>query len=499
MLRVLALDLLLPALLGGCATLGFAPFNEYGLTLLAITGLVALWWDVDARRGAWRGFVFGCAHFGTGVYWAFVSMYDYGGAPLVLAGVLTGLLVMYMAVFPMAVGAFSGMTRRVPRSVWALLLLPGAWLFAELVRSRLMTGFPWLSLGYSMINAPLTGLVPIGGVYLLGFLVLVAAGTVVLLFAGSLVGRMVAVLLIAATPFALWMLPPVDHWTRPDASALRVEVVQGNFPEPVKWQRSNFAATLRRYRDLTERSDADLVIWPEVAIPAPAGQVQSYLESIDSMATGRGQTVLAGILARKRPGGPYYNAVLALGSSHGEYDKRHLVPFGEYFPVPGFVRDWLDVINMPFQDLAFGPPRQPLIHVKGVTLGLSICFEDTFGYEIARALPEAGILVNVTNDAWFAGTTAISQHLQIARMRALESGRPMARAANTGISAVIGYDGRVRRRTAEGTVATLSQSITPRAGLTPYMRIGEWPLWVAGSGLVLIGLVWAGFVRGREN
>ncbi|MES1926200.1 apolipoprotein N-acyltransferase [Salinisphaera sp. T31B1] len=496
--RVIGLDLLAPAVLGGLATLGFAPFGYYGLTLIAIVGLIALWWQAGARRAAWRGWVFGLAHFGTGIYWTFVSTYYYGGAPLPMAIGLVCLLSAYMAAYPMLVGAFAGFTRGLPRTLWALLLVPGAWLAAELMRSWVLTGFPWLSLGYSLIDAPLTALAPIGGVYFMGALMVAAAGMVVLLFAGSLIGRAVSVALLAAAPFALWLLPPASQWTRPAGEPVSVDVIQGNFPQQVKWDPDTFATTLTRYRNLTERSDADLVLWPEVAIPAPANRVQSYFDDIDAMAANRGQTVLAGTLVHQGDDQPYYNAVLALGAGHGRYYKRHLVPFGEYFPVPDFVMHWLDGINMRYSNFGFGAEDQPLIEVDGVKIGLSICFEDAFGYEIAKALPAAGILANVTNDAWFAGTTAADQHLEIARMRALEAGRPMLRAANTGISAVIDFDGRVRERTGQFEIANIQTRVQPRAGLTPYMRIGDWPLWTAGFLLTGVGLI-AAIARRRRG
>lgn len=484
--RTLGLDLLLPAVLGAVATLGFAPFGYYGLTLVALVGMVALWWPATTGRGAWRGFVFGLAHFGTGVYWTFVSTYYYGGAPLPMAIALVCLLTAYMALYTAFVGAVAGYTQRLPRTLWAIVVLPGAWLLAELVRSWVMTGFPWLSLGYSLIDAPITPLAPLGGVYFLGVLMMVSAGVIALLFAGSIVARALALVLIALVPLALWYTPPARHWTEPAGEPFSADVLQGNFGQAVKWERDTFLPTLERYRAMTERSDADLVIWPEVAIPAPANQARPYLDGIDQLAQERDQTVLAGVLVHEQRDAPYYNAVLALGAGHGRYYKRHLVPFGEYFPVPDFIKSWLDGIDMRYSDFGFGADDQPLIEVDGVKLGLSICFEDAFGYEIGKALPEAGVLVNVTNDGWFTGTTAAAQHLDIARMRALEAGRPMLRSANTGISAVIDYDGRLRERTPEFEVAHIETQVQPRTGLTPYMRIGDWPLWVAG--FVVTGL-----------
>src|SRR5699024_8751921 len=213
------------------------------------------------------------------------------------------------------------------------------------------------------------------------------------------------------------------------------------FPQDVKWDRDYYWPTLNRYKRLTRHLDADVVIWPEVAVPTVARNAQDYLRSIDAMAEAKDQTVLIGTLTEKQGTDMYYNTVLALGQGSGTYFKRHLVPFGEYFPLPDFVKGWMDAIDMRYSSFARGPVGQTPIAAAGTDFALSICFEDTFGDEIARTASRAGVLVNVTNDAWFAGTMAAAQHLNISRMRALETGRVLLRAANTGISAIIGPDG----------------------------------------------------------
>lgn len=502
MARFLLVDLLAPGLLGAMATLGFAPFNYYPLTVLAIAGLLTLWWSAGAGRASWRGFVFGAAHFGTGVYWVYVSTHVFGGAP-VWAGVIAAiLLAAYLALYPTLVGCFAALTRRLPRFLWALLLVPGAWLLSELLRSWVFGGFPWLSLGYALSQAPVTALAPIGGVYFMSVGVVVAAGTLVLLFAGSLWGRLLAVCLIALAPIGIWAIPAAASWTQPAGDSLSVALIQGNIDQAVKWDRAQLPQTLARYETMTQRSHADLVVWPEVALPARVDQISTYLTYLNGLGETRNQTILAGVLRASGDKGRPYNAVEALGVGSGHYTKRHLVPFGEYFPVPDIIKRGFVALGIPVSRIAFGPARQPLIRTHGTALGLSICFEDAFGHEIAKSLPAAGILVNVTNDGWFAGTTAAAQHLQIARMRALEAGRPMLRAANTGISAIIGYTGRVRARTSQFVTARLVGRVTPRQGMTPYMRHGDTPLWWAGAVITVLGLLAAmllGLRSGRHR
>ncbi|HLQ85749.1 MAG TPA: apolipoprotein N-acyltransferase, partial [Salinisphaeraceae bacterium] len=416
---------------------------------------------------------------------------------LALAVVLVCLLVAYLALYPALVGFVAGATRRLPRPLWALLFVPGAWLLSELLRGWVMTGFPWLALGYSTIDAPVMDLVPLGGVYFMSALVVAAAGVLVLLFLGSISARLISVLLIAVTPVMLWLVPPATSWTEATGTQLDVAIIQGNFGQDVKWDQDYLGPTLARYRRLTEATDADLVIWPEVAIPALARHVQDYLHSIDYLASNKNQTVLIGTLTRDANGTGYYNTILALGESHGEYHKHHLVPFGEYFPLPDFAKRWLDVLEVRYSTLARGSLQQEPIRIGSTSLGASICFEDVFGEEVMQALPQAGLLVNVTNDAWFTGTIAAAQHFEISRMRALEAGRVLLRAANTGISGIVAASGRAIRKTHENEVAVIEAVVQTRTGATPYVRFGNWPLWAAGVFLTALGLGWAGLQRRR--
>lgn len=482
-------DFLTPPALGALATLGFAPFDYYGLTLLALVGLLALWWDASWRRAAWRGWLFGLGHFGTGIYWVLISTHEFGGAPLAAAIFLLLLLTAVLALFPALVGLLAGVMRGLPRPLWALVFVPAGWLFAELARATIGTGFPWLSMGYALTTAPVPDLPPLVGVYGLGALLVAAAGALLLLFRGSLTARAVSVALIAAAPVVLWWLPPAASWTRPAGESLPMAILQGDVAQDRKWHPEALGPTKDKYRRLSESVEARLVIWPEAAIASLLAREREYMQAIDERAGELGRTELVGILDYDRNKDAFYNAMFALGIDDGRYYKRHLVPFGEYFPVPDFLRPLLDGVNMRFSSFAHGPENQDLIKVEGVPLSLSICFEVVFPREIRKALPEAGILVNVTNDAWFADSTAPHQHLQIARMRAMETGRPLLRAANTGISAVIAADGRIHKRTPQFEVATLEATVQPRAGVTPYVLYSNGPLWALSIALCVLGIV----------
>lgn len=490
-LRAFSLDVLLPGVFGALATLGFAPFGLAFATLVGIVGLLALWRGQGPARAAWRGFVFGCAQFATGIYWVYVAMHAHGGMPPWLAGIATAGLVAYLALYPALAGALAGIMRRLPATCWMLLAVPAAWTLCEWLRGWLFTGFDWLALGYVMTGVPINGLAPVIGVHGLSFLIVAAAGVLGLLYAGSLAARGLACVIVLATPVLLWCLPPAVHWTHPTGQTLRVGILQGNVPQSEKWVAAQRGPTIARYAAMTRHTDADLIVWPEVAIPAPAGAVRAEIADIDRSARQAGRTVLVGVL-RSAPGqDSYYNSVLALGAGRGEYHKRHRVPFGEYVPGPSWLVGLLSGMGAPVGSLAAGPAHQALLRHGSLVIGTSICFEDVFARDIRRDLPAAGLLVNVTNDGWFAGTNGPAQHLQIARMRAAEAGRPLVRAANTGISAHIDFTGRVYARTAENVQARLMATVAPRQGETPFVRYGETPV-VAGSGaVVLLGLLGA--------
>jgi apolipoprotein N-acyltransferase len=286
---------------------------------------------------------------------------------------------------------------------------------------------------------------------------------------------------------ALWRL----EWTQAGGPAVAVAIVQGAIPQEMKWLEENRDATLARYRALNgEAVGARLVLWPESAPPDLANNLVGYLRGIYAEARAAGSEVVLGVV-RADEQGRYYNSVLALAEEIGWYDKRHLVPFAEFFPVPSFVRSWLRLMSLPYSDFTRGVADQPPLRAGGLRLAMTICYEDAYGSSQLAALGSADALVNVTNDAWFGRSTARHQHFQIARMRAMEARRFMIRAANDGISALIDPHGQAVARAPEFAPAVLRGSVTPRRGLPPYARIGNWGVVIAA----LVGLALALLAR----
>ncbi|MBT8445318.1 MAG: apolipoprotein N-acyltransferase [Gammaproteobacteria bacterium] len=462
------------ALLGALLPLAFAPFHLYPVAFILAAVLFLLWEGCSPRRAALISFVFGFAAFAAGCYWLYISIYGFGGAPipvvvlLMLGGfVLQGL---YLAV----AGYLAGNLRVESRALRWCFLWPAAFTFVEWLRTWVFFGFPWLGLGYGQIDGPLRGWAPVIGIHGVSLVTLIIAGSLLTLIRGSRNDRLVAGLALAVvgtTSIALYD----REWTVAAEDELRVGLAQGSIPQDRKWLPEQLRPTLQLYGKLTfTDADLDLVVWPEVAVPAVADRVQGYLDALDEQARERGLQLYLGILTRDADSGQYRNSLIGLGQSRAEYHKRHLVPFGEFFPVPDFARRWMRSAGLPSQDTLAGERAQPPLPVGSHSMAPSICYEDAFGTEQLDFLPEASLLMNVSNDAWFGDSIAPHQHLQIAQMRSLEAGRPMLRTTNTGITAFIGADGRIVARSEQFEIDVLRASVRPHTGSTPYMRTGNW-------------------------
>lgn len=482
--------------LGLLATFAQAPFGQVWAAPLALAGMFALLQSQAGLRSFTLGWLFALTHFASGVYWIYIATHLFGHAPVWLGVLLTGLLTGVMALYPAAALALGGLLRgyRSPSGFW---LLPALWVLAELLRGFLFHGgFPWLSMGYAALDTPLTRAAPLVGVYGLSALIVLWAMALFRLATAPGYGRAVAAALLLL-PFGCALLPRPDAWTQASAAPLKVALIQANVGEEHKWDEDQVMPLVQRYRDQTLAvQDADLIIWPEDALPLlwPDAYIV-LLKDLDRQLAARRQTLIAGVLTpfpldEGRAG--IYNSAVFLGQTHGRYDKRHLVPFGEFFPVPDFLRRLFDVLGTPFSDFTPGAPNPPILTVRGVTIALSICFEDVFPEAFRHDAQRAGILVNITNDAWYGHSSALSQHLAFSRMRAIESARWLARATPTGISAIIDPNGVLSQRAPKFVQETVSASMEPRSGVTPFDRYGDTPLWFLATTLILfrIGMLW---------
>lgn len=452
--------------MGALLALAFAPFYLWPLAILIPASLLWLNRDTAGLRQLFvNGWLFGIGSFGCGVYWIYNSLHDFGMAPPLVAGSITALLVVYLALTP---GLILVCWRRAEQYLGraGLWLLPLIWFGLEWFKGWFATGMPWLSLGYSQTSSPLAGFAPLLGVYGIGALCILMS---VALFAAVRARRYSPLALVLLLPLAGWLLQQID-WTEPTGHPLRVTMVQGNIPQQLKWRREQRQNIFNTYwRETTQHWDSDLIIWPETALPGHSSQLEnSLLPGLQSAALQHNSIILSGIVYADTEHQRFYNSVIQFGAQRGLYFKRHLVMFGEYYPMR-WLLNWLgSMINIPYSDLAAGPEQQELMRVKGHRLGVSICFEDVFSRDILLALPAANLLVNVSNDAWFGNSSAPHQHLQIAQMRALESGRMMMRATNTGITAFIDHKGRVLSASKQFMTETITEVVQGRSGATPF-------------------------------
>ncbi|OYW36748.1 MAG: apolipoprotein N-acyltransferase [Hydrogenophilales bacterium 12-61-10] len=494
------LALLASLFAGALAVGGFAPFNIWPLPLLSLAVLFTLLLRTSSRRAGFRvGFAWGLGFFLTGVSWIYISLSVYGGMSMGLAGLATLVFCGLMALLPALVGALQAPASGAkcgPASATLRLLLgiPLLWGMSEWVRGWIFTGFPWLTLGYSQVPAsPLAGYAPVLGVYGVSFVMaliaaLLAWGLALRRLPALRVWALVAVLVLGITGQLLRGVV----WTTPLGAPTSVALLQGNVPQDMKWQPGKTRATLDSYARLAAASPAQLIVLPETALPL----FESKLPAADRArlaAIGRanGGDLLAGLPTGSLDGA-YYNSVISLGSAPSQrYHKTHLVPFGEYIPLKA-VWGWvITVLHIPLSDFARGDPDQRPLAVGGQQVALNICYEDAFGEEIIRQLPAATVLVNVSNLAWFGDSLAPWQHAQMSQMRALETGRMMLRATNTGLTAIIDTRGRLLASLPPFTQGSLSGTIQGYTGSTPYARwgnatvLGIWAVLAAVLGLLL--------------
>jgi apolipoprotein N-acyltransferase len=493
------------ALLAGAAmSFAFAPFNQWWLAIAAPAVLMLLWGHApDARAGARLGFWFGLGLYAAGTWWLYISIRIFGEAPIVVAlGVMAGLVLImagYQALLGYVVCRWLAPGSLAGRLLW----VPAAWVLLEWWRGWFLTGFPWMSLGYSQTDTWLAGLAPVGGVPLASFALLAGAGALLVLWRERGPRRAVA-LVVLVLPWTVGLALRNVEWTVPAGEARSVAIVQGAIPQHMKWMQSesNRQAILDTYQRLhDEAQGARLIVWPESALPDVANRYGDYLSRVWSGARNAGSDTVIGVMRAEAVEGRdeprYYNSIIALGEDAAFYDKRQLVPFGEFFPVPKFVRSWLRLMSLPNSDFDVGAAEQEPFALAGTTLAASICYEAAYPALLRRATLRAEAMVTVTNDGWFGRSPARYQHLQIARMRAIEARRYLLRAANDGVSAIVGPDGGIRARAAEFEPTVLRGEFTPRQGSTPYLATGNWPVLCGLLLLLLLGRAAALIRRAR--
>ncbi|MBL8522836.1 MAG: apolipoprotein N-acyltransferase [Betaproteobacteria bacterium] len=512
--RPLAVQLLLALVAGAIGVLAFAPIYFWPLALLSLFVLFSLWHKATTPKRAFvLGFFWGLGLFLAGVSWLYVSLHVYGNMPAPMAAGAILLFCCYLSLFPALAGWLQGklvLRRRLSATISLLVVMPASFVAFEYLRGWFLTGFPWLTFGYTqtpggVLAAPLAGFAPLFGAHGISWLLALTAAFCVLLVrpasgvALSRRGRTVAVTSVAV----LWICGHFLHvasWSAPAGAALPVTLLQGNVEQSLKWREDQFELTLTNYLELANRSNAKLVVMPETALPGFLDKIPAdYLNGIRQRALDRGADVLVGVPINERVTTDslnpwrYFNSAISLGASAPQrYDKQHLVAFGEFIPpLFSWGYNWLKI---PLAGFTPGSAEQQPMQIAGQKVAINICYEDAFGSEIARQLPAANLLVNVSNMAWYGRSLAADQHAQMSRMRAMETSRWMLRATNTGVTAAINERGEMVSALRQFERGALDVTAVPRSGATPYVLWRDWPVLI---GLLLV-LAWALFVRRRE-
>lgn len=479
----------LPALLaGGVSVLGFAPFGWFVLVFLGVGALAFLLERApDARTGFMCGLGWGLGAFLAGVSWLYVALNRFGGMPMPLAAFAILLFCLYLALYPALAGALY-VRLKSGGLVWRGALFAALWILAEWLRGVVFTGFPWLATGYSQTPpSPLAAYLPVIGVYGVGGAVAFVAALAALAPWRRLRGLPRPLAIIAGV-FVLAIGLGCVEWTEPEGEPLSVALIQTNVEQDLKWAPGHFAEVLQTNLRLVSDSRADFVVLPETTLPTLVERLpEGYLDLLGGMVSERGGMLVLGVFSRD-DAGQIFNAAISVGNGPQQhYAKRHLVPFGEYSPP--FFGWFYRLADIPMSDQTRGAREQPPMSVLGQRVALNICYEDLFGAELLSSLPQATLMLNISNLAWYGDSLAQPQHLQIARVRALETGRPMLRSTNTGMTAVIQPDGHVDAVLPAFEAGVLEAEVRGFKGMTPYAHWGNWPVLLIAAGLLLIAVL----------
>ncbi|MGB1322312.1 MAG: apolipoprotein N-acyltransferase [Vibrio gallaecicus] len=487
---------------GALTTLAFAPYQIWPIAILSPALLLFLINNQSARSALWIGYAWGFGQFASGISWVYVSIDGFGGMPLAANLFLMALLVGYLAIYS---GLFSwGLNRYFPSNNLSRFFLaaPALWLITDWLRGWVMTGFPWLWLGYSQIDAPMGSFAPIGGVELITLAIIISASAITYSAINKSWSLLLIPMVILSTGFGIrnveWVTPNPEKTTS-------VALIQGNVDQDLKWLPSQRWPTIMKYTDASRQNwDADIIIWPEAAIPAFELEIPSFLSNLDSAAKMNNSAIITGVL-NQSDDSKYYNSILSLGvNPYGDYTydpneryhKHHLLPFGEFVPFEDILRPLAPFFNLPMSSFSRGNFVQQNVVANGRHLAPALCYEIIFNEQVRQNITDdTDFILTLSNDAWFGRSIGPLQHMEIARMRALELGKPLIRSTNNGVTAVTDHKGKIIEQVPQFETAILKAELTSTDGQTPYRIVGTWPLYI----LVALSMVIAFINRRKET
>ena len=476
---------------GTLQTLTFSPFNIWWLGPVSVFVILFCCLVLAPEKLFRSGWLVGLGLFGSGASWVYVSISEYGNTSIPLAIILTTIFVAGLALFHgVAFWAWGKLAKN--SSLRRLLLFPAIWILGDWVRGWLLTGFPWLYLGTAHVDGPLGGFAPVVGVHGLTLWVTITGCAAVggwWLARQARYSSALAVILLALLPWATGPSLAKTDWTRLAENPTSFASMQGNIPQQIKWDPDFLRDQIAIYLGLTEQHwSRDLILWPETAIPITQDQAGSIIDHINSKLA-EDSTLITGIpwygFSDRIEDFTFHNSIMAIGNGDGIYHKQKLVPFGEYVPLQRWLRGLIGFFNLPMSSFSRGPSRQEPLKAGGTNIMPFICYEVAYPDFVASNAYNSGLLLTISNDGWFGDSIGPLQHLQIARMRALETGRYMLRGTNNGVTAIINEKGRITKTIPQFQRAVLTGEVYAAKGSTPYMQSGSWPVLTLAAILIV--------------
>lgn len=503
------LDSLLPYILaiagGTILPLSLAPFNYEAAAFLAPAVLLFCLANASPKKSFLLGACFGWGMFGFGISWIYVSIHDYGPTPMPLAVLMTSLFTFFIALFP-ALMAYT-VVKLFPNNNFqrCVLAFPVIWVLFEIFRGWAFTGLPWLYIGYSQLTTNLSALAPLGGIWLVSWATVLTASILYCIFdyiyeskKNPLLRNTLVLILII-----LWGVVSYIHktftWTERKGAPLNVSLVQGNIPQLLRWDPNEVSNTIKKYQDLTSLDlksgvKPDLIIWPESAIPIPLPESHDLITKMDASLKQYHTTLITGVPVQtqdSRGSTAYYNALISIGEGSGFYFKQQLVPFGEYIPFEKWLRGIVNFFDLPMSSFISAKENLVPLLAKNLKIAPAICYEIAYPNLVRQALQSgptytlADLIITVSNDTWFGNSIGPNQHLEIAQFRALETGRYVLRATNTGLTAIITPTGVIQSIAPQFETFVLKDVVWAMDKQTPWVQYGMWPM-LASFGILLL-------------
>lgn len=466
------------AIAGAIYPVGLAPLSLWPVLLFSIFVLLHLCILARNEQIKWVCYWYGVGFFAVGASWVHVSIHEFGHAPLVLSVFLTLAFVLFLALFKWLMGILLVWARRRYGSIGLLFCFPIAWMLIDGLQAVFLTGFPWLYLGYGLVESLFAGWLKWFGVSGASYLavVLVAVSYYLLQQRKHSSGPAVLLALIAWGSFIGLAYLAANTETESTKTNYSIALIQPNIPQAEKWKRENLREYLERYDSMTEPFwGSDLIIWPEAAIPSLKHRVDNWLSMWNEKAKSSGSQLILGIPIYEFEQQNIYASVISLGAVETRYDKQHLVPFGEFVPLEDWIRGLIEFFNLPMSGMSPGSAEQTALELDSVNLYPAICYEIAYASLFDRLIRSTennkpGLIVTISNDAWFGRSWGPHQHFQIARARAIEFGMPVIRSTNTGITAVIDRNGKVLKQLPQFEQDVLAGQFSLVSGATLYSQ-----------------------------